>query len=75
MMVKIEMILQFEEVQGLLERAQGSGAVDTAELNAVVEALELDSVETEALRYELEQRGIELVERLELKEKPPQPST
>jgi RNA polymerase primary sigma factor len=74
MMVKIETILQFEEVQGLLERAQGSGAVDTAELNAVVEALELDSVETDALLYELEQRGIELVERLELKEKPPQPA-
>ena len=72
MMVKIETILQFEEVQGLLERAQGSGAADPAELNAVVEALELDSVETDALLYELEQRGIELVERLELKEKPPQ---
>jgi RNA polymerase sigma factor (sigma-70 family) len=71
-MVKIETILQFEEVQGLLERAQGSGAVDTAELNAVVEALELDSVETEALLYELEQRGIEPVELLELKEQPPQ---
>jgi RNA polymerase primary sigma factor len=67
-MVKIETILQFEEVQGLLERAPGSGAVDTAELNAVVDALELDSVETEALLSELEQRGIELVERLERKE-------
>jgi RNA polymerase primary sigma factor len=43
-------------------------------LNAVVEALELDSVETEALLYELEQRGIELVEQLELKEKQPQPA-
>jgi RNA polymerase primary sigma factor len=74
MMVKVETIIQFEEVQGLLERAQGSGAVDTAELNAVVEALELDSVETEALLDELEQRGIELVERLELNEKPPQPA-
>jgi RNA polymerase primary sigma factor len=73
-MVKIETILQFEEVQGLLERAQGSGAVDTAELNAVVDALELDSVETDALLYELEQRGIEPVERLQLKEKPPQPA-
>ena len=74
MMVKIETILQFEEVQGLLERAQVVGAVDTAELNAVVEALELDSVETDALLSELEQRGIELVERLGLKEKPPQPA-
>ena len=54
MTVKIETILQFEEVQGLLERVQGSGAVDTAELNAVVEALELDSVETDVLLYELE---------------------
>jgi hypothetical protein len=74
MMVRIETILQFEEVQGLLERAQESGVVDRAELNAVVEALELDSVETDALLWEVEQRGIELVERLELKEKPPQPA-
>jgi RNA polymerase primary sigma factor len=74
MMVKIETILQFEEVQGLLEHAQARGAVDTAELNAVVEALELDSVETEALLRELERRGIELVERLELNEKPLQPT-
>jgi RNA polymerase primary sigma factor len=73
-MVKIETILQFEEVQGLLEHEQASGAVDTAELNAVVEALELDSVETEALLRELERRGIELVERLELNEKPLQPA-
>jgi RNA polymerase primary sigma factor len=72
MTVKVETILQSEEVQGLLERVQGSGAVDTAELNAVVEALELDSVETNALLSELEQRGIELVERSELKDKPPQ---
>jgi RNA polymerase primary sigma factor len=71
MMVKIETILQFEEMQALLELAQVSGAVDTPELNAVVEALELDPVETEALLCELEQRGIELVERLE---KPPQPA-
>jgi RNA polymerase primary sigma factor len=70
MMVKIETILQFDEVQSLLEGAQESGAVDTAELNAVVEALELDSVETDALLRELERRSIEPVERLELKEKP-----
>jgi RNA polymerase primary sigma factor len=70
MMVKIETILQFEEVQGLLERAQVKGTVGTAELNAVVEMLELDSVETDALLRELEQRSIELVERLELNEKP-----
>jgi RNA polymerase primary sigma factor len=73
-MVKIETIVQFEEVEGLLEHAQGSGAVDTTELKTVVEALEFDSVETEALLYELEQRGIELVDRMELKKKPPQPT-
>jgi RNA polymerase primary sigma factor len=73
-MVKIETILQFEEVQGLLERARLSGAVDTAELNAVVEALELDSVETDALLWEMEQRRIELVDQLELKKGPPQPA-
>ncbi len=75
MMVKIETILQFEEAQGLLERAQLSGAVDTPDLNAVVEALELDPVETDALLCELEQRGIELVERLELKGKRSRPAS
>ena len=65
MMVKIETILQFEEVQGLLERAQVSGAVDAPELNAIVEALELDRLEKDALLRELEQRGIELLGRLE----------
>jgi hypothetical protein len=39
-----------------------------------VEALELDSLETDALLCELERRGIELVERLELMEKAPQPA-
>jgi RNA polymerase primary sigma factor len=71
MMVKIETILEFEEVQGLLERAQVSGAVDTRELTAVVEALELDRLEKDALVCELEQRGIDLLERLG---KPPQPA-
>jgi RNA polymerase primary sigma factor len=70
-MVEIDMILQFEEVQGLLERAQVSRAVDTPEVNAVVDALGLDRVEKEALLYELEQRGVELVERFE---KSPQPA-
>jgi RNA polymerase primary sigma factor len=65
---KIETILQFEEVQGLLVGAEVRGAVHAPELNAVVDSLELDPVETEALLCELEQRGIELVERLELKE-------
>jgi RNA polymerase primary sigma factor len=74
MTVKIEAILEFEEVQGLLEGAQVNGAVDTAELNSVVEALELDSVETDALLCELDHRRIELVERLKLEEKLPQPS-
>jgi RNA polymerase primary sigma factor len=67
-MVEIQTILQFEEVQALLQRAQGSGAAESAELNAVVEALELDRVEKDALLYELERRGIELLERLK---KPP----
>jgi hypothetical protein len=56
-MVKIEKMLQFEEVQGLLERAQAGGAVETAELNAVAEALELGSMETDALLWEVGSAG------------------
>ncbi len=71
MMDKIETILRFEEVQGLLEGAEVSGTVQTPELSAVVAALELDPMQTEALLCELERRGIELVEGLELKEQRP----
>ncbi len=70
-MDKIETILRFEEVQGLLEGAEVSGTVETPELNAVVAALELDPAQMEELVCELEWRGIELVERLELKEQRP----
>jgi RNA polymerase primary sigma factor len=40
------------------------------ELNAAVEALELEPLEADALVCELERRGIELVGRLQLKEEP-----
>jgi RNA polymerase primary sigma factor len=68
---EIETIVHSPEVEGLLEGAEVSGAVQRPELNAVAAALELDPVQTEALVYELERRGIELVERLEPEEKWP----
>jgi RNA polymerase primary sigma factor len=67
----IETILRFQEVRGLLAGAELSGLVCEPELNAAVEALGLDPLETDALVCELERRGIELVGGLELKQEPP----
>src|SRR5947207_6072237 len=73
MTLTIETILSFEEVRGLLAGAELSGLVLEPELNAVVEALELDPLEAEALVCELERRGIEVVGGVEPKEEPPRP--
>jgi RNA polymerase primary sigma factor len=73
MTVTIETILRFEEVRGLLAGAELSGLVLESELNAVVEALELEPLEADALVCELERRGIELVGGSEPKEEPPRP--
>jgi RNA polymerase primary sigma factor len=60
---EIESVLGSEEVRQLLEAAeQAGGAVRHQELNDVLEPLELDQLEMEAFRQELEQRGIEIIE-------------
>jgi RNA polymerase primary sigma factor len=60
---EIETVLGSEDVRGLLEAAeQNGGAVRQNELHEVLEPLELDALELEAFRQELEQRGIEIVE-------------
>jgi RNA polymerase primary sigma factor len=73
MTVTIETILSFEEVRGLLAGAELSGLVLEQELSAVVEALELEPLEAEALVCELERRGIEVVGGSEPKGGPPRP--
>jgi len=74
MTVSIESILQHEDIQGLLENAETSGSVRQPELADLIEAHQLDELETDALFNELERRGIEVVDEPEKeKEKEPPP--
>ena len=73
---EIETVLGSEDVRQLLETAeQTGGAVRQHELHEVLEPLDLDALELEAFRQELEHRGIEIVddERLPERPQPPQP--
>ena len=75
MTVEIELILRSEELAALLEAAEASGQLRQAELQEVVEPLELDPFEIDALYIELDRRGIELVaeEEPEKDKEPPPP--
>ncbi|HET6643513.1 MAG TPA: sigma-70 family RNA polymerase sigma factor [Gaiellaceae bacterium] len=69
---EIETVLGSEDVRQLLETAeQTGGAVRQQELQEVLEPLELDALEVEALRQELEHRGIEIVDDERLQEQRP----
>jgi RNA polymerase primary sigma factor len=69
---EIETVLGIEDVRHLLEAAeQNGGAVRQQELHEVLEPLDLDALELEAFRQELEQRGIEIIE--EERERVPEP--
>jgi RNA polymerase primary sigma factor len=76
--VEIETILVNEELAALLEAAEANGQLRQAELMELLEPLELDPLETEAVYSELDRRGIELVAEEPEKEKeaapPPPPS-
>jgi RNA polymerase primary sigma factor len=68
---EIETVLGSEDVRHLLEAAeQTGGAVRQQELNEALEPLDLDALEFEAFRQELEQRGIEIIE----EERAPEPA-
>ena len=71
---EIETVLGSEDVRHLLEVAeQSGGALRQQELHEVLEPLELDALELEAFRQELEQRGIEIIEEERPLEPAPQP--
>jgi RNA polymerase primary sigma factor len=59
--VEIESILASEELTTLLEASEASGQLRQVELVEVLEPLELDPLETEAVYQELDRRGIELL--------------
>jgi len=74
MTVEIESILQHEDIQGLLENAEGTGSVKQPELAELIEAHQLDVLETDALFNELERRGIDVVADEPEKEKEKEPA-
>jgi RNA polymerase primary sigma factor len=73
MTVEIDSILGSEELAGLLEAAEAAGQLRHAELLEILDPLELDPLETEAVYTELDRRGIELVEEREREPAPPPP--
>jgi RNA polymerase primary sigma factor len=64
-----------EELQQLLEAAEATGFVDRADLREAIEAVELDPPDFEALLRELEERGIELVDKQNAGGDPPAETT
>src|SRR5437016_1786959 len=74
MTVEIESILQHEDIQGLLENAEGTGSVKQPELADLIEAHQLDALETDALFNELERRGIDVVVEEPEREKEKEPA-
>src|SRR3954469_6958213 len=65
MTVEIESILQHEDVQGLLESAESTGSVRQPDVVDLIDAHQLDALETVAIWNELERRGIEITETTE----------
>src|SRR5581483_7690132 len=59
--VEIESILANEDLASLLETAEVAGQLRQAELLELLEPLDLDPLELEAVYSELDRRGIELV--------------
>jgi RNA polymerase primary sigma factor len=71
--VDIEHLLTNDELQQLLDAAEQAGSLRATELADVVETLELDALELDALYRELDRRGIELVEEAQPEEPAPAP--
>src|SRR4249920_2351280 len=69
MTVEIESILQHEDVQGLLENAESTGSVRQPDVADLIEAHQLDALETDAIWNELERRGIEITDTTDAPEK------
>jgi len=59
--VEIESILASEELATLLDAAEANGQLRQADLLEILEPLELDPLETDAVHGELDRRGIELL--------------
>jgi hypothetical protein len=72
--VEIENVLATAELHELFEQAEQTGSLRYADLLEMLEPLQLDPLETDAVFRELEQRGIEVLEpEPEAREAPPPP--
>jgi RNA polymerase primary sigma factor len=72
--VDIEHLLLNDDLQQLLEAAEQAGSLKAVELADVVETLELDALEQDALYHELDRRGIEVLEEAPPEEPAPAPA-
>jgi RNA polymerase primary sigma factor len=72
--VDIDHLLLNDELQQLLEAAEQAGSLKAVELSDVVETLELDALELDALYRELDRRGIEVLEEPQPEEPAPAPA-
>jgi RNA polymerase primary sigma factor len=69
----VERLLEWEELQLLIDGPESTGTVRMPQLLELVEPFDLEPLELEALRDELEARGVDLVEEPEPDEAPPPP--
>jgi RNA polymerase primary sigma factor len=69
----VERLLEWEELQLLIDGAEPTGTVRMLQLLELVEPFELEPLELEALRDELEARGVDVVEEAEPEEAPAPP--
>jgi RNA polymerase primary sigma factor len=72
--VDIEHLLLNDELQQLLEAGEQAGSLKVLELADVVETLELDALEQDALYRELDRRGIEVLEEPQPEDPTPAPA-
>jgi RNA polymerase primary sigma factor len=57
------LVTRHDDLQQLFERAEAAGFLEATDLQETVELLDLELVEVEQLQKELEERGVEIVER------------
>src|SRR5918994_7738525 len=72
--VDIDHLLRNDDLVQLLDVAEQAGSLKVAELAEMVDTLELDALEQDALYRELDRRGIELLEEPKEDEPPPAPA-
>jgi RNA polymerase primary sigma factor len=70
---EIDGLLEIDEIRVLLETAEATGTLRQNELTDLIEAHDLDALEVDFLRRELDTRGIDLVELEPEKEPEPPP--